>query len=407
VADERADLVELPEAPVLGLVVVGMSGRAVPLPVWHAVREALEQVTEQDLDALSMHVIDTAPAAGYLADLVTVEETVTMETPRYADPPWQTAALTAALPALPAAVPDGPSLRASASRKLAWNFIRRGGVALPEGMRQDQAVDALVAVAEAAGRQDGEPAPEPNESLTAGLRLLMPASHRVVYARSLPGVPAGLGVNEEFTLDEPATAQAAIVELAAGGTMFMIAEPQALDVSALIPPSGQPGLVIFAPGTSFLVTRTWSEAGGTVIQLAHPADEPATEPASPGDAGLPSARTDKGKGKQKAELRGPAGQGPGEVSAPQDPGDALAAYERARDERHDASIDERLADRAVIDANEALEAAQRHSAITPAWLQAQLRAAQQRRAAAQQRQAAAERQIHGAMQQLARYGIDP
>ena len=267
----------------------------------------LSRSPEQDLDALSVHVIDTAPAAGYLADLVTVEETVTM-----ADPALRGSAV--------AARPWRPSRRRCRAARLSARVLAaswrgtssaRRGVALPEGMSQDQAVDALVAVAEAAGRPAGEPAPEPSESLIAGLRLLRPASHRVVYARSLPGVPAGLGVDEEFTLDEPATAQAAIVELAAGGTMFMIAEPQALDVSALIPPSGQPGLVIFAPGTSFRVTRTWSEAGGTVIQLAHPADELASDPASPGDTGQPSARCGQRQGKAEGRAAGSGRAGPG------------------------------------------------------------------------------------------------
>ena len=301
-----------------GLVVVGVSGRAVPLPVWHAVREALEQVPEQDLDALSVQVIDTAPAAGYLADLVTVEETVTMETPRYADPPWQTAAL-------PAAVPGGTSQLASASRELARNFIRHGGVALPEGMSQDQAVDALVAVAQAAER--GLPASRARraEPLTAGLQAAQASP--ATRVESTPGRCPAFRLASEWTRSsrsmKPATAQAAIVDLEAGGTMFMIAEPQALDDQRAHPAVRPAWLVVFASGKAL----PWSpahlvEAGGTVIQLAHraaePATDPATDPASPGDAGGRRAGS-RGQGQRKAEGQaagsGRAGPGRGVRSA--------------------------------------------------------------------------------------------
>src|SRR5260370_9512863 len=94
VVAERAEpeLIVLPEAPVRGLVVVGMRGRAVPPEVWEAVRQALEQVPEPDRAALSVHAIDAAPAAHHLADLVAVRDTVTLEAPGYPDEPWHVTA---------------------------------------------------------------------------------------------------------------------------------------------------------------------------------------------------------------------------------------------------------------------------------------------------------------------------
>ena len=87
VAAARAELTDLPQPPDAGLIIVGMTGRRVPRPVWQAVRRALEQVPEQDRETLRVRAIDTAQSAGRLAGLVTVEEVITTEAPPYS-PQW-------------------------------------------------------------------------------------------------------------------------------------------------------------------------------------------------------------------------------------------------------------------------------------------------------------------------------
>ena len=103
-------------------------------------------------------------------------------------------------------------------------------------------------------------------------------SHPQVYAQVLPGAPDSFAENGVFTIQGPATAQAAELPVEPGGTVFVIARPQARDVSGL---TRRPGQVMFADGTSFLVTGISHEAGGTVISLA-PDYEPVDDPAHPG-----------------------------------------------------------------------------------------------------------------------------
>ena len=99
VAAERASLTDLPQPqpPARGVIVVGMTGREVPPRVWQAVRQAVRQVTEEDLAALQARAVDTTPSAHHLADLVAVEEVITGEAPAYADGPWRFSALSEAL----------------------------------------------------------------------------------------------------------------------------------------------------------------------------------------------------------------------------------------------------------------------------------------------------------------------
>src|SRR5260370_42319313 len=52
VAAERAGLTDLPRPPVSGLIVVGMTGRRVPPPLWPGLRRAPGQVPPRDRAAL-------------------------------------------------------------------------------------------------------------------------------------------------------------------------------------------------------------------------------------------------------------------------------------------------------------------------------------------------------------------
>ncbi len=83
VAAQRTALTELPQAPVRGLIVVGLPGRAVPPPVWQAVRRALEQVPQHERAALRLRAIDTEASARHLDDLVAVDEDIIAEAPPY------------------------------------------------------------------------------------------------------------------------------------------------------------------------------------------------------------------------------------------------------------------------------------------------------------------------------------
>ena len=83
-AAERTRVNALPASPAAGLIVVGMTGRAVPPQAWQAVRRALEQVPGPERAALRVRAIDTTPSAGNLAGLVVVEEILAGEPPAQA-----------------------------------------------------------------------------------------------------------------------------------------------------------------------------------------------------------------------------------------------------------------------------------------------------------------------------------
>ena len=84
VAAERARLTDLsPTPPARGLIVVGLTGRAVPPSVWTAVRQAIGTTSVPERAILRVRAIDTAGSRHGLADLVGVEETITIEAPLY------------------------------------------------------------------------------------------------------------------------------------------------------------------------------------------------------------------------------------------------------------------------------------------------------------------------------------
>jgi Papain fold toxin 1, glutamine deamidase len=170
---------------------------------------------------------------------------------------------------------------AGAIRGLARTTLDQGRLQLPAGMTRAGAVDGLAAVlAEAAGRRGGQPPEQWNELVDAGLRLFPLTGHRLVFALSLPGAhPDSLVAGSEFTMRDPATARAVKPQAETGGTVFVIASPQARDVGGL---TGRPGLVVFGPGTSFRVMSISDGPGGTVVNLTHPGGPPVTDPTHPG-----------------------------------------------------------------------------------------------------------------------------
>ncbi len=116
--------------------------------------------------------------------------------------------------------------------------------------------------------QAAGPSPEWNALVARGLDLLPPTGGIEGYADVLPGPdPAALGEGEEFSITGPALGYVFRDSAGSDSTLFVIDRPAAGDVSLL---TGDPfGRIMFAPGTSFVVTSVHDEEDRRVIRLSH------------------------------------------------------------------------------------------------------------------------------------------
>jgi len=178
---------------------------------------------------------------------------------------------------------------AGAVRGVARNLLDQGRLRPPAGMTREEAVDGLAAVlAEAAGRRGKQPSEQWNRLVAAGLRLLPLTGHQLVYARSLPGIdPGRLTEGAVFTVADPVTGRAGLGDGTPDGTLYVVWEPEARDVSGLV--GQEPGTVMFPPGTRFEVTGiSAGDDGRRIVLLRHPGSRPASPAPGTGEPGSPA-----------------------------------------------------------------------------------------------------------------------
>ena len=203
-------------------------------------------------------------------------------------------------PAAGTAAPAAPGGSAAGSALTVRQYVNQHRDALA-GSTPDVAVTALEAVlAEAAGeRGESQFRALRNTLVDAGLRLLPRANADTAHTSELPGIDAGQ-LPRVFTVADAVTGRAGPGQATTAGTLFVVRQPQASDLSVL--PGQEPGTVMFAPGTHLEVVNDSVREGRRTVELRHPraagvATPPqatttalAPEPGEP-DAGTSSAGT--------------------------------------------------------------------------------------------------------------------
>jgi len=152
-------------------------------------------------------------------------------------------------------------------------FLDEHGRRLPAGLMRADVAGGLTAVLAVAGAgaeagRSADSAERRNALVAAGLEFFTLTDAEVAYVDSLPGVPAAdLGVGRQFVVAEPVAGLRGEPVPEADDVVFRVERPRAREVGEL---TGQADQVVFAPGTSFVVSGVVHGPGRTVVSLAHP-----------------------------------------------------------------------------------------------------------------------------------------